>query len=253
MLNAITGNALQKLEPLFAGWEETLIWSCLQGCMGQAWADNKEAPRSAQIMNADFCFFAGMPNEELVKNRQNKKFLIMTPPNDQWAALIETIYGEKCKKVTRYAFKKEKDVFDRQKLHSLLKLPGPEYRLKLIDEEHYNQAKQEAWSRDFCSNYGDYTDFREHGLGILALREGLAVAGASSYSSYHGGIEIEVDTEKEYRRLGLATACSARLILECLDRGLYPSWDAQNTMSVSLAAKLGYHFSHAYTGYEVYA
>ncbi len=34
-------------------------------------------------------------------------------------------------------------------------------------------------------------------------------AGASSYSVYKGGIEIEIDTSSEYRRRGLATACGA--------------------------------------------
>ena len=46
--------------------------------------------------------------------------------------------------------------------------------------------------------------------------------------------------------------CSAALILACLRRGWYPSWDAQNPASLSLAEKLGYHFSHAYVAYEVY-
>ncbi|MDD7004979.1 MAG: GNAT family N-acetyltransferase, partial [Clostridiales bacterium] len=41
-------------------------------------------------------------------------------------------------------------------------------------------------------------------------------------------------------------------ILECLDRGLYPSWDAQNLGSLSLAKKLGYEFSHEYPAYEIF-
>ena len=76
-------------------------------------------------------------------------------------------------------------------------------------------------------------------------------SGASSYSAYSGGIEIEIDTKPEHRRQGLAYACGARLILECLERGLYPSWDAQNRISAALAVKLGYNFSHEYTAYEI--
>ena len=49
----------------------------------------------------------------------------------------------------------------------------------------------------------------------------------------------------------MATICSAKLILECQDRGLYPSWDAQNLWPVALTEKLGYHFDHAYTAYEI--
>lgn len=76
--------------------------------------------------------------------------------------------------------------------------------------------------------------------------------GASSYSAYLGGIEIEIDTKKEYRRKGLASVCGARLILECISRDLYPSWDAQNLWSAALAEKLGYHFGYEYDAYEIY-
>ncbi|MBE6721479.1 MAG: GNAT family N-acetyltransferase [Ruminococcaceae bacterium] len=253
MIQRITGNNLKKLEPLFADWEETMIWSTLQNCMGQAWADSAKSPQSAQILNADFCFFGGEPNEELVKNRQGHDFIIMTPPDDHWAALIEAVYSEKCRKVTRYAIKKEKNVFDRKKLQSLTALPGREYSLQLIDEKAYQEVRKESWSRDFCSQFRDWGNFQQRGVGAVARCGKTIVAGASSYIVYKSGIEIEVDTKKEYRQKGLATACSARLILECLDRGLYPSWDAQNTMSVGLAEKLGYHFSHEYIAYEVYA
>ena len=77
------------------------------------------------------------------------------------------------------------------------------------------------------------------------------MSGASSYSGYQSGIEIQIDTKESYRRKGLAYICGAKLILECLERGWYPSWDAQNLCSVALAEKLGYHFDHAYPAYEI--
>ena len=53
---------LQKIAPLFAGWNETLIWSVLQGHMGYAIADNEEVPTAAQLVLGDFCFLAGQPS-----------------------------------------------------------------------------------------------------------------------------------------------------------------------------------------------
>lgn len=52
-------------------------------------------------------------------------------------------------------------------------------------------------------------------------------------------------------RRGLATACAARLLLACLERGLYPSWDAANPASAALAEKLGYRPAGAYVTYAV--
>ena len=81
--------------------------------------------------------------------------------------------------------------------------------------------------------------------------DGQIVSGASSYSRYREGIEIEVDTIETERRKGLAAAACAALILRCLKEGLYPSWDAQNLTSVRLAEKLGYELDHEYMVYEV--
>ena len=85
----------------------------------------------------------------------------------------------------------------------------------------------------------------------MVLWNGTPVAGAGSYCVYRGGIEIEIDTREDHRRRGLAAACGARLILECLDRGLYPSWDAHDLRSVALAEKLGYRRGDPYPVYWI--
>ena len=99
--------------------------------------------------------------------------------------------------------------------------------------------------------YKNTDDYRERGIGTAVLFDGTLAAGASSYTVYQGGIEIEIDTKEEHRRRGLARACAARLILECLDRGLYPAWDAHNKASPALALKLGYHFDKEYEAFEI--
>ena len=84
------------------------------------------------------------------------------------------------------------------------------------------------------------------------LKDGKIVSAASSYSRYLRGIDIEIDTVKEERCKGLGSAAAARLILQCLDGGLYPAWDAANKLSVRLAEKLGYEFSREYICYGMY-
>lgn len=249
----LTPNNIKKAELLVADWQETMIWSCLQGIMGQVYVDSEENPTSAQFVIADFCFFAGIPNEEIVRNKDGIKnnFVIMTAMNEAWNQLIEKVYPENSRKVTRYAIKKEPNVFDRDKLEHIVRSLPKEYEIKLIDEAIYEQAMQEEWSKDLCCNFSDGYEYCKKGLGVAVLCNNQLVAGASSYTVYDKGIEIEIDTKAEYRRKGLATVAGAKLILECLKRNLYPSWDAQNLWSVALAEKLGYHFSHEYAAYEV--
>jgi GNAT superfamily N-acetyltransferase len=242
------------LEKLFESWQETLIWSCLQGYMGKAYVDNIRSPKSAQIVIADFCFFAGEVNKELVLNKPHdykSNFIIMTSKNNEWNKLIEKTYKERAKKVYRYAIKKETDIFDILKLEKIVEDIKKPFSIHMIDKDIFNQVMSSKWSQDLCSQFNDYDDYKKRGIGAVVMKDGQIVSGASSYTVYKEGIEIEIDTRKDYRRKGLALACGAKLILECLNKGLYPSWDAQNKGSVALAEKLGYHFDKEYVAYEI--
>ena len=86
---------------------------------------------------------------------------------------------------------------------------------------------------------------------MVILKDGKIVSGASSYTRYKEGIEIEVDTVESERRKGLASAVCSSLILECLRKGLYPSWDAHDMNSVQLARRFGYEYDHDYVAYEL--
>lgn len=242
----------ESLSSLLAGWEETMLWSYLEGFHGKAWADAALHPASAQVLVGDFCFFAGRPEPELVWNiPSGTDFLLLVPQDDGWADLIEQAYRGACRKITRYAFLKEPGIFEEEKLRDYAKSLLGKYELRQIGEELYEMAKGEAWSRDFCSQFPTYEAYREYGLGFAAVCGGKMVGGASSYTRYRGGIEIEVDTRADCRRQGIALACASRLILECGKLGLYPSWDAANLKSVALAEKLGYRLQCPYTAYEL--
>lgn len=199
-------------------------------------------------------FFSGIPNKSLVENIPTDYYsdtILMIPRTNEWSKLIEEIYIHGYEKVLRYAIKKEPYIFNKEKLQEFIENIPAEYELKMIDQNLYHQAKKENWSMDLCSQFSSYEAYGKMGLGVMALHKGVPVSGASSYSVYHNGIEIEIDTKKEYRRKGLALACGAKLILECLERGLYPSWDAHDLRSVALAKKLGYHFDKEYVTYII--
>lgn len=244
------------MEHLFGAWEETIVWSCLQGIMGEIYAGYSENPLTAMAILGDFIFLAGAPDEEFVWYRPDwhrKNFTIMVPQHDGWEKLIEHCYKERTKKVVRYAVKKEPHAFDAARLKNALSALPEEYEIKMIDETIYRQCMAADWSRDLVSQFENYERYHRLGLGAVILKDGEVVSGASSYSRYRDGIEIEIDTQERYRRKGFAYLCGAKLILECLDRNLYPSWDAQNTSSLALAEKLGYHRDHAYPAYEISA
>lgn len=273
-----TKRALEQAALLFAGWEETMIWSCLQNVMGSVFATCEEnssggaisqaeegsadltaaMPVSAMAVLGDFAFLAGAPDERLAAFKPDgceQEFIIMVPQHEGWIPLIEACYGDGAKRVMRYGTKKNPAAFDSARREMLRKMAVrlPEgSELRLIDEELYHVCKSQLWSKDLVSQYETYASFQNLGLGVCVLCGGELAAGASSYSSFRGGIEIEIDTREDFRRHGLAAACGARLILECLEKGLYPSWDAQNPESLALAEKLGYESAGSYIAYEIW-
>lgn len=243
-----------KIKQFFNNWNETLIWSCMQGVMGHLYVTNESEPDCVIALLGDFCFVAGKPNQELIVHKPkglSQEFVIMVPQTKEWEILIEEVYEGRLKKVERYAIKKEMDIFDKEKLRNVVECLPDNYALKMIDEELFVKCKEMEWCRDWVAQYDTYEQYQKYGLGVVLFVDGELVSGASSYSGYLGGIEIEIDTHKDYRRKGYAYICASKLILECLERNLYPSWDAQNLWSVALAEKLGYHFDHAYTAYEI--
>ena len=195
----------EKIHKLFAEWDETIIWSCLQGVMGEINTNSSED--AAMAILGDFVFLAGTPSEELVKFKPKsckQDFIIMVPQNKEWADLIEKCYKDKAKKVIRYAFEKEKDVFDTEKLNQVVAELTSDYKIKIIEEAEYNACRKNRWANDLVSQYKDYNTYKKMGLGVVILKDGDVVAGASSYSTYDKGIEIEIDTKEGYRRKGLA-------------------------------------------------
>lgn len=141
-----------NIAPLFEGWEEALIWSCLQGCMGYAVADNDQKPTSALITVGDFCFLAGVPNRDLAAKATAP---IIVPHNEDWGRVIESVWGNRVDRELRYAIKKEPNVFDRDKLTKYVNAVPDTYALKLFDEKIYKQSLQGQWSKDFCSQFSD--------------------------------------------------------------------------------------------------
>ena len=233
-----------KAEALFAGLEDTMIRSCLQGMMGgKIYVTDLKAPRAAMAYLAEFAFLAGEPERELAAFKP-EGLVGMVPQDERWEALLKECWPD-VEPVTRYAIKKH-TVFDRKKLEGIVASLPAEYELRRLDGELYDACLESEQFEDNVCHFESKEQFLELGRGFAVLKDGEIVSVASSYTAFREGIEIEIDTEEEHRRRGLASVAGAALILSCLDDGLYPGWDAANLESVHLSEKLGYEFDREY-------
>lgn len=249
---------MDRIAPLFSTSADTLIRSCLEGCMDRAWADDFEHPTAAKICTTDFCFLSGDADSPdagalaaaLPEGYAHPWFYVV-PMQPAWEAVIERSFPGRYTPIRRYALQKDGDTFAPEALKRFAAQVPEGCRVLPFDESIYYLSKQEEWSSHLCAWFPTYESFQKHGMGFAAFDGKTLVCGASSHSYYREGIEVEIDTNPTHLRRGLATACAAALILECLRRGLYPSWDAANQESLALAEKLGYRFDREYKAYQV--
>lgn len=244
------------LRSLYQGKIDVPLLACIEGKMGRAWVDNKVNPTIAIVVVADFCYLLGSitsnEHEILIKELLDKcrgKVIVLDDPS--WLSIIERFYPSNIKRFNRYSIKKETDVFQRNILNDYIATAEAEFKLEKIDEPIYFKVLADRFMEDCCSNYSSFDEFSKHGIGYAIVHNGEIISAASSYSYCEGSIEITIGTKHEYRRKGLALAVASRLIVDCIERNIYPRWDAANLESVRLAEKLGYHFDKAYEVYSI--
>jgi len=233
---------------LFAGWEETLIWSALEGSMGCLWTLDG---RAAVCEIGDFAFLAGEQHSLALllqswRSERAREGLILVPREPAAGRQIGQIFGSWAQPGERYAFCKDPACFDHEVLSAYAAAIPQGVELLPFDRSLCEEALRHDWSRSFCCEFEDVDDFLSRGIGVAALQNGELVGGASSYTRYNSGIEIQVETRADQQRRGIALCCCARLVLSCLERNLYPSWDAASEASAALARRLGYRPAYAY-------
>jgi len=257
-MKMISKDKLTKIAPLFNGYQSTFTNSAVQGCIGQVWADDEQQPTVAKAILFVFGSFAGDATSNKAKE------LLMYTPTDYphswmgliaedaaWQQLIEEVYKGKYQKIIRYSFKKDPTYFDKEKLQQYVDSLPNDYQIMKIDEKLFHELQAQDWSQFHGSQFPNFNMFQQHGAGFVILYDNLPICVASSFIYYKDGIEIQIDTKNEYQKKNLATICASKLILACLEKGLYPNWDASSESSVALAKKLGYQLDKEYVMYGV--
>jgi len=250
---AIQKEKLDNIAPLFANWDEVIIKSCLQGHMGQAYADNEDEPTVAKIECLGFCFIAGDADSpqatELMIHLEEG--LEMQLNSEAWHNLVRKEISNKTYEFKRYKFKKDLSFFDKNRLDAYVRKLPEGYEIMPIDEKLFHELPKQEWADCHCSQFSSFDEFQLYGLGYIVMFDGELICASSPYAYCEGIIDVQIDTVEEHRQKGIATACSAQLILSCLDRGILPYWSADCDESRHLAEKLGYQIESECICYEI--
>ena len=93
--------------------------------------------------------------------------------------------------------------------------------------------------------------FFKGGFGFVVLKSNELIAGISSGLVYRGAVEVEVATRPNEQGNGFAKKLGAAMILESLNRDMFPLWDAHNEASKKVAEFLGYELVEPYEAFEL--
>jgi GNAT superfamily N-acetyltransferase len=221
----------------------------VEGQMGKAFVDDLSNPTTYRITVGPFWYFAGDAGSPAARQMMQNlpAYAILMPSAAGWLALAQTVFGHQLRPFTRYSFSSAN--LSGRHLENLLRQSPHQERLTPIHATLATQLAEQPESALELSDFDSVADFVERGL-AFAVMDGTRVQGIA-YSSLvcSRGIEVSVFVDEPYRQQGVATTLASKLLLECLNRGLQPNWDAANPESCKLARKLGFVFVEAYDAF----
>lgn len=239
-----------RLQNSFQYWKKNMVRYGLKAKLGQFYTNEDET--AILYEQGDFLFLAGRADMALLADYRDicePDYRILISEEVSWQACLSSCPA--LSTFTRYAFKDEAD-FDDKVLKNIVEQLSKQLVIEAINSKTYQELAQEEWSQDLQGNFATFKDFQEAGAFGFVIRKGEEiVAGVSTALVYQKAIEIEIATKPAYQQQGLAAVLGTKMILESLQRSVFPLWDAHNEASKKIAEKLGYQCLGAYPAYEL--
>lgn len=246
-------NSREKIKSLFDGFYDSIMFSYFDGIYGNGFCDNCDRPQTAVIQAGDFYFVAGkiQLQHEIMELVGDNRWAVIVPDTIKWfdalnskeKPLILVDRFHTCPPTEGFNIEEIQKNVDKICLHK-------GFKLEKIDEYYYNKALESHWSEFFVNNYKCFDDYSKHGFGYIITKDKEIISGASTYSYYENGVELELATHENYRKMGFASITASSFILECMRRRLIPHWDARNLTSLKIAEKIGFTLRDKYPAFE---
>ena len=234
------------------GWcRDSMVISYFDGIMGEGYVSGE----NVFIRSGDYLYLAGAPAEGrdiagYIRKKMNESAVII-PEDIRWEQELGACVLN-LERVKRFHTRLPEGGLDRDLLESAASLTGCEcVRLVRAGKREYEDLAACGWENSFVSNFKGREDFLENGFAFCVYAGEELASAASTFGYYSGGYELQIATDPKFRRRGYALTASAAFLLECLDRGKRPHWDAANMTSVRIAQRLGFEYDGEYEALTV--
>ncbi|MBP2622631.1 GNAT family N-acetyltransferase [Streptococcus oricebi] len=234
----------------FKDWQKNMVSYGLKAGLGQLLLS--ETGTSIFYDLGNFLFLAGSVDARFfIEYYQKYGFenKILISEEKAWQNFLDK--QQDLRRFERYAFSGKVDM-DKTKLTKLVQNLPEKYELQPINQVLYKDLGAEVWSQDLQGDFSDYDQFVAcGGFGFALLDQGKIIAAITTGLVYGPAVEIEIATQSDYQKQGLAKILAAQFLLEADLRSVVPLWDAHNDASRKIAQYLGYDCLGAYPAYEL--
>lgn len=120
---------------------------------------------------------------------------------------------------------------------------------KMLSDGKFDNAD---FLRDrLLESWHSFEEFAHKSIAYCTVFENRIVAVIVGTANYNNIIPIDIETEEEHRRKGLAYAMTAEFIADCFKNNYVPQWDCveSNQSSYHMAKKLGFEITNENTVY----
>lgn len=230
-------------------------------CKGSLWVDDIENPSLALAYSFAVGGYSilGKPKKEFVYEKFND-FLI----NDLFLKLKEknvndfefSVESKETEKhileMFSYRIMESEDEFFYRKTDKIeIKTQIPfEYTIAKVNAKFVNQLENEKYKNKklleerLLESWGSYQNFLNKSVAFVALHQKRIVAVIVGTARFHNIVPIDIQTEEQHRKKGLASALTQCFVNECVDNQLVAQWDCvdSNVASKKTAQKTGFVF-----------
>jgi GNAT superfamily N-acetyltransferase len=228
------------------------IECAIESQMGRAYVDDLQEPTVFKIEVGPFFYLAGDdtgPGGRAMLE-QIVPYTLFMPSSPGWIEAGKTMYGERLAGFDRYSFSSER--ISAEHLDHLCQASAFSEDVRQMDLSFAAQL----WGQDHFVDLSDFDsaeDFVQRGIGFYLEKHGRVVGAAYSSLVCSKGIEVSLFVMEDYRRQGIATLLTSRLLGWCIENNAEANWDAANLESCRLAEKLGYIPTGGYQAYYLKA
>jgi len=237
----------QRLVGLFRACrrDRVHIDSVLEGSFGEAFTDSLTYPTVARLDSGSFSMLAGEAGAPAARHLLGFPLpRYVTPQGAAWRQLLANAFAGQAAVLTFTTY--SATAVEPAHLAEFEAALPPAYTILRLDAALAGRCGRELGNEYFLEAFQSVADFLARGLGYCVMRSGRIVAAASSTAASSRAIDIEIETAEEHRHRGLGSAVAARLVRECLAKGIEPCWLAANEESERLALRLGFTRGDAY-------